>query len=335
MARKPIVQRISLDGGDAIKSQLLALGSAGEKAFNQIKNAAVRADLAKFGTSIKTFGSDLATVGRRLALLGSGLGVAAAGATVAVVGLAKSGAEAADAAGKAAQKTGLQIDAYGRLEFAAKQADVSQEEFVSGMSKLNKAIAEAATETNKTGDALDTAGVKVTRFGAKAKDAAKAAKPVANIFTKLGVNIRDANGKLRTNEEILLDVSEAFSRLPDGALKSALAIEAFGKAGANLLPFLNEGKQSLRELGDEAAKLGILFTPEQFALGDSLGDGLDKVSVAIRAIKAQLGLLFAPIVLEGAKGLTDIIVSNKDAILELGKAAARITASVQGISYTS
>ncbi|RWF52048.1 MAG: hypothetical protein EOS50_26070 [Mesorhizobium sp.] len=330
MARRPIVQRIALEGGDAIKDQLKALGDAGEKAFNQIKNAAVKADLDKFGASLSKVGSDLATVGRRLALLGTGLAAAAGGATVAVVGLAKSGAEAADAAGKAAQKTGLQIDAYGRLEFAAKQADVSQEEFVSGMSRLNKAIAEAATETSKAGDVLDATGVKVTRFGGKTKDAAKKVDTAGNVFTKLGVKIKDANGRLRSNEAIVQDVAAAFARMPDGALKSALAIELFGKAGANLLPFLNQGADGLRALGTEAEKLGILFTPEQFAVGDALGDSLDSLSTAIKAIRVQFGLLFAPIVLEAAKGLTDIVVANKDAILQLGAAAARTVAGILG-----
>ncbi|ESY16290.1 MULTISPECIES: hypothetical protein [unclassified Mesorhizobium] len=330
MAGKTIKQRIALDGGKDLEKQLKELGAEGEKAFAKIRAAAIKADLAKFGASVKTFGSDLAAVGQRFALFGAGIAAAAAGAGAAVLGLAKSGADAADAAGKAAQKTGLQIDEYGRLEFAAKMANVSQEEFVAGMSKLNKAIGEAAQGTEAAGKAFEDTGVHVTRFGQKTKDATKPVKAAGDIFTKLGVKIKDANGKLRSNEAIVQDIAEAFARMPDGAIKSALAIEAFGKAGANLLPFLDQGKQGLRELGDEAAKLGILFTPEQFKLGDALGDSLDSVSTAIKAIKVQLGLLFAPIVLAGAQALTDIIVQNRDAILQLGAAAARITASVLG-----
>ncbi|RWO83175.1 MAG: hypothetical protein EOS18_06175 [Mesorhizobium sp.] len=330
MASKPIVQRIALEGGDAIKDQLKALGDAGEKAFAQIKNAAVKADLDKFGASLSKVGSDLATVGRRFALLGAGLAAAAGGATAAVLGLAKAGGEAADQAGKAAQKTGLQVEAYGRLEFAAKQADVSNEQFVSGMSRLNKAIAEAATETKKAGEVLDTTGVKVTRFGGKTKDAAKKVDSAGNVFTKLGVKIKDANGRLRANEDIVGDVAEAFSRMPDSALKSALAIELFGKAGAELLPFLNEGKAGLKALGDEATRLGIVFTKEQAAIGDDLGDALDEVSKAAAGTRLQLGLLFAPLVTELARGLRDVIVSNRDVIVQLGTAASRVLAGVLG-----
>ncbi|RVD14311.1 hypothetical protein EN749_20225, partial [Mesorhizobium sp. M7A.F.Ca.ET.027.02.1.1] len=284
MARKPIIQRIALEGGAAIKDQLKVLGDAGEKAFKQIQNAAIKADFGKFSASLSKVGSDLATVGRRVALLGAGLTAAAAGAGAAVLGLAKSGGEAVDAAGKAAEKTGLQVDAYGRLEFAAKQADVSQEELVAGMSKLNKAIAEAATSTTKAGDALDASGVKVTRFGDNTKKAADKAKPLGSVFDKLGVKIKNANGTLRSNEAIVRDLAEAFSRMPDGALKSALAIELFGKSGANLLPFLNQGKKGLIDLGAEAERLGIVFTKEQAQIGDALGDTLDEVTGAAAGI---------------------------------------------------
>lgn len=330
MARKPIVQRIALEGGDAIKDQLKALGDAGEKAFNQIKNAAVKADLDKFSASLSKVGSDLATVGRRLALLGAGLATAVGGATVAVLSLAKAGGGAADQAGKAAQKTGLQVEAYGRLAFAANQADVSNEQFVSGMSRLNKAIAEAAKETKKAGEVLNATGVTVTRFGKKTKDTAKSVDTAGAVFTRLGVKIKDANGKLRSNEDIVSDVAQAFSRMPDSALKSALAIELFGKAGAELLPFLNEGAAGLRELGDEATRLGIVFTKEQSAIGDDLGDALDEVSKAAAGTRFQLGLLFAPTVTALAEGLRDVINSNRDTILQLGAAAARVVAGVLG-----
>ncbi|WP_292638535.1 hypothetical protein, partial [Mesorhizobium sp.] len=320
MASKTIVQRISLEGGDAIKDQLKALGDAGEKAFNQIKNAAIKADFGKFSASLNKVGTDLATVGRRVALLGAGLTAAAAGAGTAVLGLAKSGGEAADAAGKAAEKTGLQVDAYGRLEFAAKQADVSQEELVSGMSKLNKAIAEAAKGTDQAADAIDSSGVKVTRFGKAIKKAADATKPAGSIFDRLGVKIKDANGKLRSNEAIVRDLAEAFSRMPDGALKSALAIELFGKSGANFLPFLNQGRKGLIDLGAEAERLGIVFTRQQAEIGDALGDSLDSVTAAAAGIRLQLGLIFAPGVTALAEGLRDIITQNKDAILAFGAA---------------
>ncbi|RUW62125.1 hypothetical protein [Mesorhizobium sp. M7A.F.Ca.US.008.03.1.1] len=327
---KTITQRIALDGGKDIASQLKALGAAGEKAFKDIKAAVDKANFAKFSASLSKVRSDLANVAKNVALLGTGLASGATAAGAAMFSLAKSGAEAADAAGKGAQKAGLQIDAYQRLAFAAKQADVGNDQFVAGMSRLNKAIAEAAGQTAKTDKAFDDSGVSVQRFGGKVDKTADATKKAGTVFDRLGVKIKDANGKLRPTEAIIGDLAEAFSRLEDGPVKVALGMEIFGKSFAELIPFLNQGRDGIRDLGKEAEKLGFLFTPADAALGDSLGDMLDSLSAALFGVRKKLGLLFAPLVLVGAQAFRDLIVDNKDAILQFGAEAARVTAGVLG-----
>ncbi|MGO7030645.1 hypothetical protein ACCS91_27230 [Rhizobium ruizarguesonis] len=294
MARKTIKQRIALDGGKEVEAQLKQLGDAGEKAFDRIRKAAVQADFAKFGQSLGTFGNSLQTMGQRLALAFAGVTTVATAAAASITSLAKSGADAADKAGKAAQAAGLQVDAYGRLSFAAEQADVSSEQFGAAMSKLNKAIIEAA------------AGGK----DAQAK------------FAALGVSLKDAQGRLRPTEAIVQDLAGAFAKMPDGARKSALAIDLFGKSGASLIPFLNAGKQGLIDTGKQAERLGIVFTDAQKEIGDAMGDTLDEVSRASQGIGNQLGLLFAPTITAAAGRLRDVLIANRDAILGFGRSLA-------------
>ena len=45
--------------------------------------------------------------------------------------------------------------------------------------------------------------------------------------------------------------------LPDGAEKTALAIELFGKSGADLIPFLNQGREGVGALTAELQDLGV------------------------------------------------------------------------------
>ncbi|TIS01961.1 MAG: hypothetical protein E5X14_25460, partial [Mesorhizobium sp.] len=136
MAKNTITQRIALDGGDTIKAQLLALGKQGEEAFKAIQAAANKADFQKFTASLSRVKSDLATVGKNLAIIGTGLAAGATAAGAAIFGLAKSSGEAADNAGKNAEKSGLLVESYSKLEFAANMANISTEQFVGGMSKL-------------------------------------------------------------------------------------------------------------------------------------------------------------------------------------------------------
>jgi hypothetical protein len=294
MARKTIKQRIALDGGKEVEAQLKQLGAAGENAFDKIRKAAIGADFVKFGQSLNAFSGSLQTMGKRLVLAFAGVTTVTTAAAAGLANLAKSGADAADAAGKAAQSAGLQIDAYGRLAFAAEQNDVAAEAFGAAMSKLNKAIGEAAT----------------------------GGKEAAAKFSALGVSIRDTHGRLRPTEDIVRDLAGAFAKLPDGAKKSALAINLFGKSGASLLPFLNEGKQGLIDLGTQAEQLGIVFTDAESNIGDAMGDALAEVSRASQGIGNKIGLLFAPAITAAAERLRDVLIANRAAILGFARTIA-------------
>ncbi|MER9761598.1 hypothetical protein [Mesorhizobium sp. M0138] len=281
-----IKQRIALDGGVEIQKQLKDLGQAGEKAFRDLQKAALAADFAKFGASLSKARTDLAAFARNIALLGTGLAAVVGGAGAAVLELASSAGEFADNAGKAAQSAGVTTEAFTALAFAAKMSNIEQGDFEGGMARLNKTIGAAANGS----------------------------KQAVGLFQKLGVSIRDASGNLRTPDAILLDLAQAFSRLPDGAEKSALAIALFGKSGAKLLPFLNEGKKGLIDLGAEAKALGVTLNDAQAKIGDNLGDALDSVSFAAQGVKLQLGLLFAPTITKAATVLTERIKQLRPAI---------------------
>ncbi|TPN53990.1 phage tail tape measure protein [Mesorhizobium sp. B1-1-7] len=281
-----IKTRLSFDGVAGIVADLKALGAAGERAFKDIQSAVNKADLAKFSASLGKARSDITSFVRNVALLGAGITAAVGGASVALLDVAKSSGEAADQAGKAAQSAGITTEAYTKLAFAAKMSNVEQGNFDAGMAKLNKTIGAAA----------------------------QGSKQAVGLFQKLGVSLRDSAGNLRSPDAILLDVADAFSKLPDGALKSALAIQLFGKAGAQLLPFLNEGKRGLIDLGAEAKALGVTLTDAQAKIGDNLGDALDSVSAAARGVKLQLGLLFAPAITQAATALTERIKALRPAI---------------------
>lgn len=286
MAKAPIVQRVALEGGKEIETQLKALGEAGERAFRDLQKIASSVNFQKLSASLTRARTDFAAFAQNIVILGTAITGAAVGAGAAVLELASSAGEVADAAGKAAQSAGITTEAFTELAFAAKMSNVEQAEFEAGLARLNKQIGAAANGSKQS----------------------------IGLFQKLGVALRDSAGNLRAPNDILLDIAEAFSRLPDGAAKSALAIQLFGKSGARLLPFLDEGRQGLIDLATEAKALGVVLTKQQAIIGDDLGDALDKTTIALKGTKLQLGLLFAPAVTQAANLLTERIKQLRPAI---------------------
>ena len=96
-------------------------------------------------------------------------------------------------------------------------------------------------------------------------EAATGSEASAQNFEALGVAVQNQDGTLRDSEQVLLDLADRFQAMPDGAEKAALAVDIFGKAGAEMIPFLNQGREGIGALKQEAAELGLQLSADTAA----------------------------------------------------------------------
>ena len=105
----------------------------------------------------------------------------------------------------------------------------------------------------------------------------------------LGVRAKDASGNLRDPAEVMNDVALKLSEFEDGAGKTALAMELFGKSGASMLPFLKD----LAENQD----LNIRLTAQQI-------EEADNASKAMARMKAETGFVAQTLVTAAIPAMT-------------------------------
>lgn len=317
--KQTLTQRIALDGGKDIEKELKALGAVGEAAFNALKKSID--DTTKSGSGFTKFVNDArkqiklltdgsAKVGKAWADTGKAardfgrnvafITTAVAGATTGFILYVKRAADAADETNKAAQAAGLSITEYGKLKFAFKEGNVDAEAFAVGMKKLN--------------DNID--------------GALRGVGPGAALFERLGVSVKDANGNLLPTDQILAKIADKFQKLPDGPTKTALAIDLFGKAGAQMIPVLNEGGAAMDALGKKAEKLGLIFTAAEAKVGDEFGDALDETILSIDALGKHMALLFAPSLTEAFQAITELVAENREQIMAFAKTLAEQVAPI-------
>lgn len=190
--------------------------------------------------------------------LGAGLALAGVAATVKSL---KDIADELDRAAKSAQKVGVSVENLTALEYAAGQAGVEVGELESSMVKLNRSTVEADQGSREQAEA----------------------------FAALGIQARDVNGHLKTADQLLLEIAEAFAAFPDGPQKSALAMQLFGRSGANLIPLLNQGRAGITGMMEEARRLGVVMDSETAAAAEKFNDNLDRLSKAMTGLKRQAG----------------------------------------------
>jgi hypothetical protein len=220
---------------------------------------ALRVDLglnsAQFTTGLKNAQSALGKFGT---IAARGFTAVAAAATVAAgaLGIAVKGAvDHADELGKAAQKAGVTVEALSRLEYAAKLSDISLESLTGGLQKLSKGMTDAA--------------------GGKGPAAA---------FKALGIAVTDNQGALRDSGQVFGDIADRFSRMEDGATKTALAIQIFGRSGAEMIPLLNSGRDGLKAMADESDKLGATISTKTAKGAEKFNDTLTRIGQVMQGV---------------------------------------------------
>jgi len=185
--------------------------------------------------------------------------VTAGVATAVSVGFAamvKSSIDTADQLSKASGIYGIAIEDLSALRHGAGLSGVSFDQLGAGLNKFNKQVT----------DAFEGVGAG------------------AEVFDALGISVTTSGGALKENYVLIEEVSEALSKMEDGAQKSALAQDLFGKSGAKLIPLLNGGRQGLQEFSEEARKLNKVFTAEQGAAAERFNDNLDRLKDSITGI---------------------------------------------------
>ncbi len=212
------------------------------------------------------------------------IGLGVAGMAVSFAGTIKGAIDAADQINKLSQRTGLAAEQLSQLQFAAKLSDVSTESLTTGLKKLNISIAEGAA-------------------GDKEK--------IAN-FKALGITLTDASGKVKTADQVLMDMSDRFSTAKDGAGKTAVAVALLGKAGDEMIPLLNGGSGALMDMMGNANKLGLTISTDFAKQAEEFNDNITIMQTASQKAAIALGS-------DLVRGLSTAMKAMVDATIEGGK----------------
>lgn len=208
-----------------------------------------------------------------------------AAAGTALFALAKSAANFGEEALKGAQKAGQTVEVFSALSHAAKMADLNQQQLILGLKSLSQNMVEASRGTGD-GEAA---------------------------FRRLGIAAVDANGKLRPTEQVLLDVADVFAKSADGAGKTEAAIKLFGKAGLELIPFLNQGRDGIQAMMEEAKRLGLVLSKEDAEAANKFNDEIKRLDAQVQGLALSVGSALIPMLTDLLKLLGEIGTTTKKA----------------------
>lgn len=268
-------------------------------------NVLLSADTAQFSSAMEKAAYTAESKARRMGLAVKSVALMAAAAATSIAVSIKKTIDHADEIGEMASSIGLTVEQLSSLEYAAKLSGVEIEGLRTSFQKFNNTIF----------------------------DGAKGVKESATLFKALGISLDDNNGKLKSNYDLFLETADALSRMSDGATKSALAQDLFGKSGTAIIPILNSGKDGIKKLAEEASRLGIVLNGDTARAADRFNDNMTRMASATQGIV----LSFTSGLLPTLTNLTENLNSATSALesfREAGKTTGTIiTAIINGFMF--
>lgn len=219
--------------------------------------AGLASGLTAAGRQTDAFESRLGGLTSKLKLLGPAA-IAAGGAFA--IGMVRSVANTADELSKLSARTGVAVEDLSRLQYAAGLSGVSNETLTASIDKLSRGMADAA---NGTGTA-------------------------AEAFKAMGLSVKNQDGTLKSQSEMMSELAEKFANYADGAEKTALAQQIFGRSGAQLIPLLNSGAQGLKDMADESDRLGNTISGDTAKAAERFNDNLSRMTTLAGGLAREL-----------------------------------------------
>nr|DAV46625.1 MAG TPA: tail tape measure [Caudoviricetes sp.] len=222
---------------------------------------------------------------------------------------------------------------------------------VKKMQSLTGATAEQASTfisvANYMGVATDVSTVAFAKF-AKAVSTAQDKMQVASaegklatdMFSRLGISIDQIQGK--NTLEVFSIIQERLRNMKDGAEKTRVEMELFGKTGYQLHGMLNLSAEAMKQVEDRARAMGLIINDEAAQKSASFNRQLKDMEQTGKRLAIMIGQELLPVVMEYAQGAinltktySELATEQKEAIsglLKFGLEASIAITAIQSIT---
>ena len=267
-----------------------------EGELKAIGNVNLRAASAQF----EQMGNKLESAGRSM----QGLSMAAAAVVAAIGALTVKSGKWADDINTMSKVYHIGTGELQKYSAAAELVDVDVETIAKSHTKLEKSMASAAKGTGANAEAFD----------------------------KLGVSVTDANGNLRSGDEVWQEVIKALGQVENETERDALAMQLMGKSAAQLNPLIEDGGETYKNLADTLAKYDLDFIDQEtLDQANAFNDSLDTIKavgmVAFQQLGTQLAAYLAPVM----ERVVDLVGRLASWFTELSPRTQAIIAAIAGL----
>lgn len=176
------------------------------------------------------------------------------------------------------------------------------------LSVLNLAAKETGTSFGEVGTAL-------TRFERNIVAAEGGNKKLSAAFKNLGINATTA---AKNPQEAFSKFLTVFNQLPEGADRAAIAIQLFGRSGANLIPLFDQIGGDFEAATERAKRLGVFLGEDAVQQAHNFEVSMRDTRASLEGLEIQIGQKTLPVIERFIEGLAHTAQGGQGAAGRIG-----------------
>lgn len=244
----------------------------------QLTDKNTEAGLKKITASAEGAKSALGKMKNDLMAIGAGVGVVGIGAK-----LAKEAIQWDVAVKKLSGITGATAKETSELLAVSNYMGVAMEDSTGAFAKFSKNVGAAKEK------------MEVARAEGKLS---------TDIFTKLGYSLEDIKGK--NTVEVFKMIQERLRGMKDGAEKTRVEMELFGRTGYQMHAMLNMSAEQMDKVAERAKAMGLIIDDDTAAKSAKLNRELKDLENTGKRLAVSIGHELVPVFNDYAKGVLDV-----------------------------
>lgn len=146
----------------------------------------------------------------------------------------------------------------------------------------------------------------------------ESAADTTTAFDQLGVTITDADGQLRSAEDVFYDTIDALGQMKNKTERDAIAMDLLSESAQELNPLIEIGSDGLKQYAQEAHSMGYVLDNEALTALTEVDDAYQRLQKSQEGAKNQLSAEFAPYLTEFYEKITKLIRDGGQALKDSG-----------------
>lgn len=208
-------------------------------------------------------------------------------------------------------RLGISAQKLQELSYAADMADIGQEQLGVAMQFLARNAADAATKGGEAG----------------------------KVFTKLGVNLRGADGEIRPVDQLLADVSDGMKGMTSDSERLRYAVQLFGREGARMVNMLGNGSGELDLMAEAARATGGVMDSEFLATAEKTEQAIKRFNWTMTGLRNTIAARLLPIATRLANAMQVLVrgfvaVAGRSKVVEIGLTVLGVAAAALAFALT-